>query len=199
VEINRLYDHDTQDFLAFTTAYAEIYDAVKIVSSHTKVFTIFQLETLRGAGYLTGTSEGRQPHWELLDLFGERLDLAVFTTYPFFDYTAPEDIPDDYYLTITEYTALPIGFTEIGWPSAPLSSFPDSAFGGSQTEQVAFAQRFFELTNGLDLALALWSFPNDVGSAINPAFETISLRQNNGTPKPAFEIWHSMVGINSPE
>jgi hypothetical protein len=113
-EINRHYDHDPHGFTAFVAAYSDIYDAIKDVSPGTLVFTIFQLETLRGAGYLTGTSEGRQSHWELLDMFGVRLDLAVFTTYPYFDYTSPADIPDDYYAAIAERTDLPIAFSEIG-------------------------------------------------------------------------------------
>lgn len=193
IEINRYYDHDPDGFAAFVVAYSEIYDAIKAVSPDTLVFTVFQLETLRGAGYLTGTSQGRQAHWELLDMFQPRLDLAVFTTYPYFDYTSPADIPDDYYTEIAEHTDRPIAFSESGWLSAPLSTAPDSEFGGSEAEQADFVQRFFELTADLDLAFAMWSFPNDIGPAINPAFETVSLRHNDGRPKPALAVWHGVV------
>ena len=192
-EINRHYDHDPQGFAAFVAAYSDIYDAIKAVSPRTLVFTIFQLETLRGAGYLTGTSEGRQPRWELLDMFGERLDLAVFTTYPYFDYTSPADVPDDYYTAIAEHTDRPIAFSEIGWPSAPLSTAPDSEFGGSESEQADFVRRFFELTSDLDLGFTVWSFPNDIGPMINPAFESVSLRHHDGTPKPALDVWRAVV------
>ena len=193
IEINRYYDHDPDGFAAFVVAYSVIYDAIKAVSPDTLVFTVFQLETLRGAGYLTGTSQGRQAHWELLDMFGERLDLAVFTTYPYFDYTSPGDVPDDYYAAISEHTDRPIAFSESGWPSAPLSTAPDSDYGGSEIEQADFVLRLFDLTANLDLGFAVWSFPNDIGPAINPAFESVSLRHNDGTPKPALDIWRSIV------
>lgn len=193
VEINRYYDDDPQGFAAFVTAYSDIYDAIKDVSPGTLVFTIFQLERLRGAGYLTGTSEGRQPHWELLSMFGVRLDLAVFTTYPYFDFTSPADIPDDYYASIAEHTDRPIAFSEIGWPSAPLSTAPESEFGGSEQEQVDFVRRFLDLAADLDLGLMVWSFPNDIGLGINPAFESVSLRHNDGTPKPALDVWRAVV------
>lgn len=193
VEVNRYYEHDPQGFNAFVGAYKDTYDEIKAASPDTMVFTIFQLETLRGAGYLTGTSEGRQPYWELLELFEPRLDLAVFTTYPYFDYTSPAHIPEDYYAVITEHTDRPIAFSEIGWPSAPLSTAPDSEFGGSEEEQAEFVRLFFELTDTLNPGFKVWSFPHDIGPGINPAFESVSLRHNDGTPKPALDVWHAVV------
>lgn len=193
VEVNRYYEHDPQGFNAFVEAYRDLYDEIKSTSPDTLVFTIFQLETLRGAGYLTGTSEGRQPHWELLELFESHLDLAVFTTYPYFDCTSPADIPEDYYTEIANHSNLPIAFSEIGWPSTPLSTAPDSAFGGSEEEQADFVRRFFELTATIHPGFMVWSFPHDIGPGINPAFESVSLRHNDGTPKPALEVWRSLV------
>jgi hypothetical protein len=49
------------------------------------------------------------------------------------------------------------------------------------------------LTANLDLGFAVWAFPNDIGPAINPAFESVSLRHNDGTPKLALEVWHNIV------
>lgn len=198
VEINRYYEHDPAGFDAFLETYRVLYDEIKNASPSTLVFTIFQLETLRGAGYLTGTSEGRQPHWQLLERFEPHLDLAVFTTYPFFDYGSPGDIPDDYYAVIADHTDRPIAFSEIGWPSAPLSNAPDSEFGGSETEQSDFVNRFFELTRSLDLHFALWSFPNDISTGVVAAFETVSLRHSDGTPKPAMHQWRVILTQGPP-
>lgn len=192
IEVNRYYEVAQSDFENYLTLYAETYDAVKAVSPQTKVFAIFQLEMLKGNGFLLGNSETRQPQWELLSRFGHRLDLAAFTTYPFLDFQSPADIPDGYYAEIAAYTDKPVAFTEIGWPSAPLMSFPDSPYGGSEDEQAEFVRRFFDLTSSLDLSLALWSFPHDLGEGGQPAFSSVSLRYNNGDPKPALAVWQDL-------
>jgi hypothetical protein len=192
MEVNRFYEANPVEFESFLTLYIETYDAVKAVSPQTNVFTIYQLELIKGNGFLLGNSEGRPSHWELLSRFGDRLDLAAFTTYPFLDYRSPADIPDDYYTGIAAHTSKPLAFTEIGWPSAPLAPFPDSPFGGSEVEQAGFVARFFNLTSGANLALALWSFPHDLGEGGHPVFNSVSLRYNNGTPKPALTVWQAM-------
>jgi hypothetical protein len=193
-EVNRYYEHDPAGFEHFVAVYAEVYDAVKSASPETLVFPVFQLEMTKGGAYLAGGSETRQPQWELLDRFGTRLDLAAFTTYPFLDYGSPADIPEDYYAEIVAHTSRPIALTEIGWPSAPLATDPGSAYGGSPEEQAAFVHRFFQLTADTDLALALWAFPHDLGSSSpNVAMDAVSLRHNDGTPKPALAVWQEMV------
>jgi hypothetical protein len=197
VEVNRYYEYDPAGFDDFVAAYAETYDAIKAVSPQTLVFPIFQLEITKGGGYLTG--QAHQPQWDLLDRFGERLDLAAFTTYPFFDYPSPADLPEDYYAEIAAHTTRPLAFTEIGWPSAPLAPAPDSEYGGSEEEQAAFVHRFFELTSDENLAVAMWAFPHDLGegSASLIAFASVSLRHNDGTPKPALAAWQEQAELNS--
>lgn len=191
VEVNRFYEYDPAAFDAFVTAYADTYDGVKAVSPGTLVFPIFQLEMTKGGGYLLGNSETREPQWELLGRFGDRLDLAAFTTYPFLDYASPADLPSDYYAEIAGHTSRPAAFTEIGWPSAPFANAPESAYGGSETEQAEFVRRFFELTTDVNLAVALWAFPYDLGLATNPAMASVSLRRNDGAPKPALAVWQA--------
>ena len=192
VEVNSYYERGPSDFDDFVSLYSEIYDAVKAVSPETKVFTIFQYEKLRGGLFFSG--DGQNPaQWDLLERFGGHLDLAAFTTYPFLLYASPSDLPADYYTEIARHTSLPVAFTEIGWPSEPLGPAPDSPFGGSEAEQAAFVRCFFELTTGLDLSLALWSFPHDPAGQINPAFLSVSLRHNDGTPKPALTVWQEMI------
>lgn len=193
VEVNRFYEYNPAEFEAFVAAYEEIYEAIKAVSPDTLVFPIFQLEMTKGGGYLLGGSETREPQWELLSRFGDRLDLAVFTTYSYLDYPLPSDLPANYYSEIAAYTTHPVAFTEIGWPSAPFANAPDSEYGGNEEEQAEFVRRFFELTSDLDMALAVWSFPHDLGADSNPAFTSVSLRHNDGTPKPSLAEWRSFV------
>jgi hypothetical protein len=194
-EVDRIHANDPAAFEAFVGLYSETYDAVKAVSPETKVFTAFQLEELRGEAYLTGRDW--QERWALIDAFGDRLDLVGFTSYPFFDYEDPARIPGDYYAVAAEYAGgRPIAITELGWPSAPISTAPQSGYGGSEAEQLAFVERFAQLTGGLDVELVLWAFPNDVGADINPSFEFLSLRTNAGEAKPAMAAWQQLAGVD---
>ncbi|MEX2080691.1 MAG: hypothetical protein WEC33_03670 [Dehalococcoidia bacterium] len=195
-EVNRLWETSPADFDAFVALYLEAYDAVKAARPETTVFTIFQLEYMKGEGFLSGQAEMREPEWELIEMFEGKLDLVGFTTYPFFDFTSPADIPQDYYREVAERVGKPIALTEIGWPSAPLSSAPMSDYGGSPAEQVEFVERLPVLFAGATVSMAVWAFPYDIGGAIGEAFESVSLRENNGTPKAALEAWQHIAGID---
>jgi hypothetical protein len=81
------------------------------------------------------------------------------------------------------------------WPSRPLDTAPDSEYGGSQDEQAAFADRFLELIDGLAVPFALWSFQHDLGTAGGPAFDSVALRQNDGTPKPVLDVWSAAATL----
>ena len=144
---------------------------------------------MRGAGYLSG--ETRSPHWEIVDRFQGSLDFVALSTYPFFDYETPEAIPDNYYEEAAERFGLPLAFSEMGWPSRPLSSFPESGYGGSEEEQAAFAARFLDQIEDIDVRFALWSFQHDIGLTGGPAFESVAVRENDGTPKPVLEVWRA--------
>jgi hypothetical protein len=190
IEVNRDYETDPGVFTGYVTAYGEMYDAIKAASPATLVFPIFQLEMAKGRAYLMGGT--RQPEWALLDRFAGRMDLAAFTTYPFLDYQSPAALGADYYAEIASHAKLPVALTEIGWPSAPISSAPSSGYGGTPDEQTAFVKRFFELTAGLDVAAELWAFPDDLNPGYpNAALASVSLRSNAGVPKPAMAAWQA--------
>jgi len=188
-ELNRIWEQHPADYEAFVAAWPAVYEAIKAASPTTEVGASFQYEFMRGAGYLSGQT--RDPHWQVLDPFLEHSDFIGLSTYPFFDYETPEAIPADYYAEVVERTGLPIAFTEMGWPSQPLSTAPDSGYGGSRSEQAAFAARFLDLIGDLDVRFALWSFQHDIGAPGGPAFESVSLRENDGTAKPALAIWRA--------
>ena len=190
-EVDRLAASDPSSFDGFVAAFRDAYDAVKARSPSTRVFTVFQLESLRGAGTLLGGE--RRARWELLSRFTGKIDVVAFTTYPFFDYGDPSDILADYYAQAAARTGVPIAFTEVGWPSAPLSSAPGAKYGGTPAEQSAFVKRFGELTRPLAPAFALWAFPNDLGKGAPVAFESVALRANDGTPKPALSEWQALA------
>ena len=183
IEINVLYEKSPNEFWEFVPFYNEVYAAVKAVSPGTKVFTVFQLEKMKGLGFweLENSSESR---WELLDVFES--DIAAFTTYPGIVYRDPSDIPKDHYLEIAAHTSKPIAFTEIGWHSAA----SPAGWESSEVEQVEFVTTFFNLTRDLEVEVAIWSFLYDQEGIIEP-FNSMGLCLNDaaGTEKAAWNAW----------
>jgi hypothetical protein len=200
VEVTGYYEDHPDDFDNFVSAYREVYDAVKQASPHTRVFTIFQLEAMKGKGFLSGRT--RQPMWSLITKFEPKLDLVGFTTYPMLDYKSPGETPADYYAEIRQHTTLPLAFTEIGWISqekftGQLAALNEQGWTGSQQEQTDFATRFLELTRDLPVAIVLWTLPHDLAasSASDALFASTGLKQNDGTPKRVWELWRALAAL----
>lgn len=112
-----IFEERRQRFDDFVKAYKDIYTSVTAEFPDIGPFTTFQLESLKGEGYLTGKAPIRKPLWGLISKSGDTLDIIGISTYPFFDYKDPHMIPDDYFAEIARYSKKPIGFTEVGWPA----------------------------------------------------------------------------------
>lgn len=183
IETNVLYMKSPDDFYEFVEFYSKVYDAVKVTSPETQVFTVFQLERMKGlnGGIFGGVNDPDEAHWFLLDLVPS--DITVFTTYPGLIYTDPSEIPADYYTEIASHTKKRVAFTEIGWHSA---AYPPG-YESSEAEQAAFVETFFELTKDVDLELCIWSFLYDQ-DIIEP-FNTMGLYDTNGNAKQAWNTW----------
>lgn len=191
IEVNVLYEKSPQDFEDFVTFYSEVYDAIKKESPTTKVFTIFQLERMKGlhGGLFGGENDFANQQWWLLDKF-PKVDIAAFTTYPGFIYTNPSYIPVDYYSEINLYTKKPVAFTEIGWHStADIPGWESSEF-----EQAEFVEILFRLTKNMDIELMIWSFLYDQG--ISEPFKSMGLYDKDGNAKRAWNAWIREIEIN---
>ena len=182
IEVNIMYEKSPDDFEEFVVFYNEVYDAVKEVSPNTKIFTVFQLEKMKGLS-LWGTEEydPDKAHWELIDEF--KSEIVAFSTYPGLVYNHPSEIPEDHYTEIKSYTKKPIAFTEIGWHAA---ASPEG-WESSNAEQAEFIKTFFNLTEDLDMKIAVWSFLYDP-DIIEP-FNTMGLRRSDGTARPSWDAW----------
>ncbi len=176
-EVNSYYLLYPEDFDNFVSLYKEAYDEVKKVSPDTKVFVVFsqnQMEETDG--------------WEVIDKFGNKLDLLVFTTYPWKFYDTPEEIPENYYAKLEAYTTKPIAFTEIGWPST-------SDTGTSEKEQADYLRKFRELTKEMNLEFVNWLFLHETeisgitASVSDPTVGTIALKKSDGTEKEVYSVW----------
>lgn len=182
IEINALYEKSPQIFEEFVTLYEIVYKRVKEISPDTKLFTIFQLEKMKGLhGGLHGGENTENTEWWLLNEF--ECDITVFTTYPGLIYKNPSDIPDDYYTEIVLHTKTRIAFTEMGWHTS--TSIP--GWESSEKEQAEFVKIFFELTENMDMEFVIWSFLYD--QDIFEPFGSMGLYTTDGNPKLAWEEW----------
>lgn len=179
VEINVFAEKNPQAFEEFVPFYNEVYEGIKGVSPQTKVFTVFQLEKIKGL--TMWEIEKSEPHWDIIGRF--KSDLVAFTTYPGLFYRDVSDIPDDHYTEIRTHTSKPIAFTEIGWHSDP----SPAGWESSQEEQAAFINKFFDLTNELELEVAVWSFMYDM--EIFEPFNSMGLIDRDGNEKAGWEDW----------
>jgi hypothetical protein len=181
-EVNRWYEKYGEDgpngFANYVSLYEEIYDAVKNISSETKVFCIFAREIV---------SENREADLEVLRLFNpNKLDLLVFTSYPYaLGKTDPSMIPDDYYSKAADYMpGKPFGFSEIAWPSL-------DTFGGEQAQADFIVQSTGRLTRdrGINLHLFGWSWLHDLNEN-----DAVGLIKFNGTEKLGYAAWRNISG-----
>jgi hypothetical protein len=179
VEVNSYYLKHAADFNRFVVFYKELYDLIKAAYPDTKVFVTFQLEMMKGLGD-TAWGFAVDPHWEVLDLFGDKLDLAVFTTYPEVEYGSPDDLPDDYYAEIKQHTSKKIAFSEIGW----------SCDQNTEAIQSRFISRFLQLTHNLNLEFVNWIYMHDLPEG--GFLSTVGLRYTDGTAKTGWYQWKAL-------
>jgi len=188
-EIDGYYRDRPADWSNWVSELAACRDAVHAVSPMTMVFTTFQLELVKGQAARTGIT--RPADWQPVIDVADAVDAIAFTTYPFFEYESPADMPDTYYSEIADHTTKPILFTEIGWTASPAAPYT-----GSETDQVDLIERLFALTAGLDVRYAAYLAKNDFPTSIigpSNAFFEIGLRDPSGVPRPADAAWQAAV------
>lgn len=183
-EMNILHETSEANFTKFVELFSKTYDEIKKVSPKTKVFTIFQLERMKGlkGGLFGGKNDTTKSTWSVLDQF-PKADLLVFTTYPGLIYTDPKEIPTEYFTEINLYTAKDVGFTEIGWSS-------DSKIKGWEStaeEQASFLTRFFEITAAVEAKITIWPFLYDQN--VGGAFTGMGLIDKDDSERKAWDVW----------
>ncbi|WKZ31177.1 MAG: hypothetical protein QY318_00175 [Candidatus Dojkabacteria bacterium] len=185
---------------SFYEYYKEIYTELKTAYPDVIFFTVFQYEAFLGNSYLSGKIDVYEEDWYLLQELDGYMDLAVFTSYPSFDYPTPDQIPDDYYSRISEHSHLPVAFSEIGWPSqsqfeGAFETLNGTGYEGSEEEQLHFLNRFNFLVASSRLHFANWLFLNDPvdwenGATLQmPLANSTGMRTYKGQSKAVFERW----------
>lgn len=190
VESNSLYLAQQNSFDLYVQYAREIYDSIKVVSPNTQVMNNFQLERMKGVTALTG--ENFPPNWDIINKFSGKIDLISFTVYPFLNYKTVAEIPDDYLAEIRSHTNLPVIITETGWPTVNLSS----GVVGSDSAQINYMLKLIKMADGINVKILNWVLPHDANFGVaGGIFDHISLFENDGAPKPAYDYWKAVNAV----
>lgn len=188
VEINSYQRHHPEDFEQFVILYHEAYEAVKELSPQTLVFTTFQLEELQG---LLPVDDPYPTQWHLIRRFEPRVDMLAVSSYPGLVYTQPDEIPAAYFIKLASYTDRPVAISGMGYSSEPGANGTDS---DTEEHQAIFLRRALDSAQQLGMPLVIWFVGQDPTFTGEPPFDrlqSIGLRRQDGTAKPAWLVWEA--------
>lgn len=201
-EINLIEEAYPSEFFEFRQALLDISDYMRQNYPDIAFFTTFNYETIIGNGYLTGKADLRGSRLDLALELQESVDLVVFTSYPFLDYSSASSMPDNYYEPLLGFSK-PVAFSEIGWLTRDnyfgSSQFLiDNGYSGSENEQVEFLNRFLVLTQKLNLEFVNWAFLHDYADWRNEPvsdisdtqlFDSVGLKNYDDSSKKIWDVW----------
>ena len=199
-EINTYADAHPEDFPNFVSLYHEIYGAIKAESPDTQVFVTFQWDDLNNAIPFDPTGGERyQTKWEQIEIFEPNLDVWAISSYPFVAFDSSADIPPDYYTPLLTRTDKPLAVAEGGVNSRAIGQFK-----GTPQDQVDYLNAI-QVQLGERLFFWIYLILNDInGEAYRDFlakngmettadtilwFAAVGLREIDGTPKPALQVW----------
>lgn len=199
-EINTYMDAHPEDAPNFISLYHEIYALVKAEAPKTQVFVSFQWDDLNNMFPQPeeGNRQKQQPNWEQVEAFEPNLDVWVISTYPYFIFPTGADIPADYYAPLLSRTSKPVAIAEGGFSTVAFEQFTHTpedqvAYLNAIHTQLGARMVFWVNTILSDFNIDSYakgmSNPDDAKMLGNFAYT--GLREFDGTPKPALELWES--------
>ncbi|MBN1311250.1 MAG: hypothetical protein JXB30_07510 [Anaerolineae bacterium] len=208
-EINTYADTHPQDFPNYLSLYHEVYELVKAESPETQIFVTFQWEELNNL--IPNLAQGKpyEPNWDQIEIFEPELDLWVISSYPFVALNGENEIPAAYYTSLLAQTSKPLAVAEGGFVSrstGPVSGIPQ--------DQVDYIKAIHEQIGGDRLAFWIYLILTDFNlDSYAPMmrkngqsrdvdtlgmFVSVGLREFDGTPKPALQVWDAFRSNDGP-
>lgn len=176
--------------------------ALKAAGSDASLSVSIQVEQAWGGINGGGSFQGIQQD---LDDFPFLQELGM-SSYPYFRYNTPDDIPDDYYSRIASGTGLHVFVSEGGWTSKTLTA-GSYQISSSEGEQASYMQRQKDLLS--NCAAVAWfqlTFTDIDLTGIPPGtpdiiryFAFLGLVDTNFRPKPALQEWDKVFALNLAE
>lgn len=125
------------------------------------------------------------------------IDELGLSSYPYFAYPRPEDIPSDYYSRVIAGAGLPVLVTEGGWTSANVGSIQSSP-----EAQARYVDRQATLLDSIDAVALLHLEFADIDLAAFPPplpdnlvqFASLGLTDSDFNAKPALARWDALHG-----
>ena len=123
--------------------------------------------------------------------------MVGLSSYPYFVYAQPEDVPNDYYSRLLLGRTLPAMVVEGGWTSVTAGTIVSSP-----QEQARYITRHAQLLDSINARgliqlvyadLDLATFPPPIPANL-PLFVNIGLTDSNFVAKPALATWDSLHG-----
>jgi hypothetical protein len=120
------------------------------------------------------------------------------SSYPYFGFADPDEIPLDYYSRLPNGRSLPLMVVEGGWASTTVGTTVSSL-----EEQARFIRRHAKMLDSAkasavfqltftDLDVASWNLPS---GSILPLFASLGMVDVNLQPKPALAVWDSLFAV----
>ena len=122
-------------------------------------------------------------------------DVLGLSSYPYFAYARPEDLPSNYYQRVVNGHRLPVMVVEGGWSSASVGSITSSP-----DEQARYVTRHAQLLDSVQAVgliqlqfadLDLAAFPQPQPPNL-PLFAQLGLTAADFSPKPALAAWDAL-------
>lgn len=126
------------------------------------------------------------------------LELLGLSSYPYFVWSDPADLPLDYYARLLGGRALPVMIVEGGWASESAAGFTSTP-----ARQAAYFRRQARLLEPVDALawiqlaptdLQVSSFPAHLQAAIRP-FSRLGVLDTALAAKPALVVWDSLFAL----
>ncbi len=201
-EINTYMDAHPDDAKNFISLYNEIYALVKAEAPETQIFVTFQWDDLNNMFPQPeeGNRQKMDTNWEQIEAFEPNLDLWAISTYPYFIFNKGTQIPTDYYTSLLTRTDKPLAIAESGFSSqavGPMNGSPEdqvtylNAIHSQLGPRLAFwVNTLFDDLNINSYAEQMKKDGRNAQDALSlGAFAYIGLRNSDGSPKPALEVW----------
>lgn len=122
------------------------------------------------------------------------MQMLGLSSYPYFGYAQPEDIPDDFYSRILNGRTLPAMVCEGGWASASVATLTSSP-----EKQARYISRHADLLDSIDAVAVVQTLFADIDidsltdpPANLPLFISIGLADKDFAAKPALTGWDDL-------